>query len=148
MKQPPRANQEGFSLIEAMVAILILSVSLLGLAYLQAQGSKFNTSSYTRTQATLLASELMDQARLHGPANIDVTAANDCDTTSVDPSVEKRCWLDRVESTLPAGTAAVSVTGNAIEVTIGWVERNLREDPNAANPSAGINKELVWNLEI
>ena len=41
-------------MIEALVAILILAIGLLGLAFLQAQGLKFNTSAYARTQASIL----------------------------------------------------------------------------------------------
>ena len=53
----------GFSLIEVLVALLVLSIGLLGLAMLQIQGMRFTTDSYQRTQATLLAYDLMDRMR-------------------------------------------------------------------------------------
>ena len=44
---------KGFSLLEVMVALLVLSIGLLGLAGLQTFSLKFNHQSYERTQATL-----------------------------------------------------------------------------------------------
>jgi len=51
----------GFSLVEALVALLVLSIGLLGLALLQGQGLKFNTDAYLRTQATVLAYDIIDR---------------------------------------------------------------------------------------
>lgn len=59
----PRTRQRGFSLIEVLVAVLVLSIGLLGLALLQAQGLVFNSNAYYRTQATLLAYDMMDRMR-------------------------------------------------------------------------------------
>ena len=56
-------RESGFSLIEVLVALLVLSIGLLGLAMLQIQGLRFTTDSYQRTQATLLAYDLMDRMR-------------------------------------------------------------------------------------
>ena len=56
-------TESGFSLIEVLVALVVLSIGLLGLAMLQAQGMKFTTDSYQRTQATLLAYDLIDRMR-------------------------------------------------------------------------------------
>ena len=54
---------KGFSLIEVLVALLVLSIGLLGLAALQTTSLKYNTDSYTRTQATLLAYDIIDRMR-------------------------------------------------------------------------------------
>lgn len=55
------AAGRGFSLVEALVALLVLSIGLLGLALLQGQGLKFNTDAYLRTQATILAYDIIDR---------------------------------------------------------------------------------------
>jgi len=57
------AIPKGFSLIEVLVALLVLSIGLLGLAALQTTSLKYNTDSYTRTQATLLAYDIIDRMR-------------------------------------------------------------------------------------
>lgn len=58
-------NQGGFSLLEILVTVAVLSVGLLGLAMMQAQGMKFGTGAYGRTQASLLAYDLIDRMRVH-----------------------------------------------------------------------------------
>lgn len=82
-------RESGFSLIEVLVALLVLSIGLLGLAMLQVQGLRFTTDSYQRTQATLLAYDLMDRMRANkvgadaGAYCVTITApANPCSTTA------------------------------------------------------------------
>lgn len=58
-----KRGQGGFSLIEVMVALLVLAIGLLGLAGLQTLGLKFNTQSYQRTQAVLNAYDIVDRIR-------------------------------------------------------------------------------------
>lgn len=53
----------GFSMIELMVAVVVLSIGLLGMAALQAATLRNNQSANYRTQATNLAAELVDTAR-------------------------------------------------------------------------------------
>jgi len=53
----------GFTLVEVMVALLVLSIGLLGLAFLQGTGHSFNTDAYARTQATMLAYDIVDRMR-------------------------------------------------------------------------------------
>ena len=58
-----RFAMEGFSLIEVLVALFVLSIGLLGLAALQTTGLKFNHQSYERTQAVLQAYDIIDRMR-------------------------------------------------------------------------------------
>lgn len=58
-----RSSQHGFTLIELLIAVLVLSIGLLGLAALQAQSLRSNQSSYHRTQATILAYDMIDRTR-------------------------------------------------------------------------------------
>lgn len=63
MKAKMNRRQRGFSLVEVMVSVLVLSGGLLGLAFMQAQGMKFNAEAYQRTQATVLAYDIIDKLR-------------------------------------------------------------------------------------
>ena len=56
-------RQAGFSLIEVMVAVLVLGIGLLGFALLQTMTLRFTQSANYRTQATNLAYDLLDQMR-------------------------------------------------------------------------------------
>jgi type IV pilus assembly protein PilV len=57
------AEMRGFSLIEVMVALIILSVGLLGLAGLQASALRSTHKSYMRTQAGIAAMEMAERMR-------------------------------------------------------------------------------------
>lgn len=61
-------REQGFSLVEVLVALVLLSVGLLGLAGLQTRGVRDNHGAYMRTQATLCVKDLVDRMRANRPA--------------------------------------------------------------------------------
>lgn len=63
--------ENGFTLIEVMIAILVTSFALLGLAGLQVAGLRFNHSGYLRTIAAQQAYDMADRMR----ANIAAVSA-------------------------------------------------------------------------
>lgn len=65
MRRPPVTSQrqQGATLIEVLVALLVLSVGLLGLAGMQMTALKSNQSAYYRSQATVLAYDIIDRMR-------------------------------------------------------------------------------------
>ena len=60
----------GATLIEVMVALVILSIGLLGLASLQLTGISSNSSSEKRTQAAIVANDLIERMRAN-PAGVN-----------------------------------------------------------------------------
>lgn len=58
-----KTGAPGFSLIEVLVALLVLSIGLLGLAALQTTGLKLNHQSYERTQAVMQTYDIIDRMR-------------------------------------------------------------------------------------
>ncbi len=90
----------GFTLVEVLVTIVVVSIGLLGLAGLQINGLRANVSSETRSKATLLASDIVERMRANlagvdanAYSNIVVNAANCakpaniCGNTSDDDAV-------------------------------------------------------------
>ena len=53
----------GFTLIEVLIAMIVLAVGLLGLAGLQATSLRNNQSAYNRIKATQLAYDIADRMR-------------------------------------------------------------------------------------
>lgn len=68
-------RQDGFTLIEVLVGLIVLSVGLLGLAALQGQSQRATYSAYLRSQATTAAYDLVDRLR----ANATTAQADDYD---------------------------------------------------------------------
>ncbi len=89
---PDRFAQRGFSLIEVLVALLVLSVGLLGLAALQTTGLAFNHQSYERTQAVLQAYDIIDRMRANkSGTGGTINAAYDSVALGNQPTVPVDC---------------------------------------------------------
>jgi type IV pilus assembly protein PilV len=56
-----RASQSGFTLIEVMVAVLILLFGLLGMAGVQVRATQAEFESYQRRQALMLVQDMVDR---------------------------------------------------------------------------------------
>jgi type IV pilus assembly protein PilV len=108
----PRSSRRmgGMSLIEIMVAVLLISFSLLGLMSLQARALQFSVDSEDSTRAALLASELA--ATMWANNSVTVPAAQLLD------------WQARVANAaaagLPNGVGTVTVVGNTATINVQW----------------------------
>jgi type IV pilus assembly protein PilV len=67
------SRTRGFTLIEVLVSIVILSIGLLGIAKLMLFSSRSNDSAYLRSQATALAYEILDNMRANRQEAINKT---------------------------------------------------------------------------
>ncbi len=117
-------QQAGFSLVEVLVALLILSFGLLGLAGLQITGLQQNQGALHRTRATQLATSLIDCMRA-GSAASYVLALADAPPAPLFPAAtmpERNLigWMADIAATLPGGDASVDVNGGLVTVTIEW----------------------------
>lgn len=125
----------GFTLVEVLVALVVLSVGLLGLAALHLESLRASRTALLRTQAVLLAVDMTDRVR----ANRHPADAYDCAGPCVagaggNPvAVEDiAAWRSAVATTLPRGqavityTAAAAGTPTAYVVGIRWHEAGGR----------------------
>lgn len=82
----------GFTLIEVLIAVVILAGGLLGLAGLQATTLKNNQSAYLRSQATQIAYDMSDRMRSNRAGvtannyNDKAATNNDCVANSCTPA--------------------------------------------------------------
>lgn len=69
-RRPAAAHKlaAGFSLLEVLISLVILSVGLLGVAGLMSTTLKSNDSAYMRTQATVQAYSIIDRMRANNSA--------------------------------------------------------------------------------
>ncbi|HOB61103.1 MAG TPA: type IV pilus modification protein PilV [Candidatus Competibacteraceae bacterium] len=114
----------GFTLLEILVSIIILAVGLLGLASLQATSIRFNQSAYLRSQATVLAYDMIDRMRANIVAahngNYDIAVTDTAPTgTSQLTDIDRRQWRIAL-SHLPSGTGGITHSGDQFTVIVQW----------------------------
>lgn len=129
--------QSGFGLIEALIAVLVLAIGLLGLATLQAQGLRNNNSAYFRTQASIQVSSILDSMRVDlvaaraGSYNIgmrDNSADEECEDqqqVNLDSGgsiAQQRLydWKEMLREALPYGDGAISCNESGCSVAVRW----------------------------
>ena len=104
--------QRGFSMLEVMVAILVVAIGLLGLAGLMNAGLRNNQSSSAQSQAVWLAYDMLDRLRadrtvaLAGGYNVSMGSAPG---GSGFTNTELVGWRTLLANALPAGTGSVFV---------------------------------------
>lgn len=130
-------TQQGFGLIESLVALVVVSVGMIGIAALYGQGLSASRTALYRTQAVNLASDMADRIRLNrvaGAAYAGAAADNDCEpggaacTPAEMAAHDLFVWGGDLAQQLPSGAGAVTFTANVpptytIQVT--WQEVGL-----------------------
>jgi type IV pilus assembly protein PilV len=121
-------------MVEVLVALVVLSIGLLGVAALQLTSLRSNHGSAMRSQATFLAYDIIDRMRanragaLGGLYTIALGANGTAGTVAGDDLV---AWKQNIARTLPAidnaGVAvpadgSVTRNGEIFTVTIRWAD--------------------------
>ncbi len=102
-------NAKGFSLIEALVSLLILSVGLLGVAGLQIYAIHYTQISYQHTLVNIQAVDMVERMWTH----------------LAEPLSELNAWQNLNQDSLPGwqGTVvAVANQPNSYVITILWAQ--------------------------
>jgi type IV pilus assembly protein PilV len=149
------AKNNGFTLVEVLVALVVLAGGLLGLAALQATSLRNTQSAYNRSQATQLAYQMADRMRANvanagllatsayvgavpGAAIANCTAAAGCTPAQMAQN-DLFEWNQDIDNALSAnatGTIAAVPVGapTGFTITINWDDDRLNgvdaNDPN------------------
>ena len=148
MSQQPNytlRREAGFTLMEILVAVFVLSIGLLGMAGLQINGMNSTKSAQSRTLATFAAYDIIDRMR----TNTDGVSGGDYDSVSCSSSGSlPSCissgtgcstadlasydiydWCTNYVDTLPDGSATVSKSGNVHTIAVNWTEASDADNP-------------------
>jgi len=167
---PKFMRSRGFTLLEVLIAVLIFTLGLLGVAGLMVLSIRTNHSAYLRTQASFLAQSMVDRMRsnvgwandYNGTYDIDTAGAGTCTGGICPPSAivtrDTEIWSGQLTTLLtPDATATIDCNGTYGEsatargsgtepfdgicsMVITWSEADLSR---TATPSAG-KQTFAW----
>lgn len=144
----PIQHSKGLTLIEVLIALLVLSVGILGLATLQTASLNFNNSASQRTQATVLAYDMADKMR----ANRQAALAGDYDIALEDPppacaapnavgtvaAQDISSWRMALACRLPLATGSIARAGDQVTLVVQWDDSHGREAPLQFQVTTGL----------
>lgn len=150
------AKQRGLSLIEVLIALLVLGFGLLGLAMMQTLSVRYSQSANYRTQALNLAYDLLDQIRANRALSAQFAKINKDSFAGqtgqgctrplryVSPQASAERWKCQVRAALgPAAYADVSQTDGNIRITISWSDARSGVGSVEAAVAGGANGRIA-----
>lgn len=109
-----RLSNKGFSLIEILVAVVVLSLGMLGIAALQMTAIRFNQSAQSRTQVTSLANDIIDKMRANPAFLASYTQAVPANATA---NTDVTNWKLALTNVLGANATGAIAGPNAVDQT-------------------------------
>lgn len=139
MKKSLLKFQRGVGLIEVLVTLLIISTALMGLAALQARALQYNQGSYFRSQANIMAADLLDRLRIYTSAKDVWTKPIGSDglpVMDIDAGKDIGRWQTAIKNNLPGGnsTLACVLETRVCTATITW--NNLNDSGQASDETS------------
>ncbi|MBI5611490.1 MAG: type IV pilus modification protein PilV [Gammaproteobacteria bacterium] len=147
-----RRTARGFTMVEVLVAMVVIAIGLLGLAGLQASGLRFSGNSALRTQALLLSQDIIERMRANPPlatdpspyaaygvasatafaalpaapaTNCGATACTPADLAAYDLVTWKNAIVNRLHATSAGTSATVAITPNSPAAGVHTVDITL-----------------------
>lgn len=122
---PTRRLDQGFSLVEILVSLVIVALGLIGVAKLQSTSLLSNTDAYYASLASFLSYEMAERIRVNpnGTSNYAVVmstlpptsvdcVANQCSASNM-ARFDVQQWIDVLNNSLPEGAGAITYSGGA-----------------------------------
>jgi type IV pilus assembly protein PilV len=147
-------NQRGVSLIEVLVAVLIFSIGMIGVAGLLVMATRSNHTAYLRTQAAFLAGNMVDRMSANPvgvwmgsydstsyPVSASTAANNDCSAGCTPDALaqsDQRAWSRQLKTFLPQPQARITcVKSSAGYTPATWVPPSSSTSPSAPVATPG-----------
>ncbi len=165
------AQQSGMTLIEVLIAFVILAIGMLGIAGMLLISSKANNSSYAKQQAVQCIYDIFDKIRANNQTAINgsynISNINSSGTPILPPAPAVMCnqspcsstqlaaydtwyWLTYDVTRLPSGSGSISSApapgtgGNTlITVTVQWDDSLAQNLVGASSAPAAANPNYV-----
>jgi len=146
----PIPGDRGFTLIEVMVTLAVLSLAALGMASLQTVALRTNSHALLESQAATLAQDVIERIRANPTGDYTTTFADpnpvatptscngltaDCDAVAMAQhdlmdwkcslgvvAMSSACAVRSIAGQLPDGDGSITVAGNTYTISIRWFD--------------------------
>ncbi|WP_319795858.1 type IV pilus modification protein PilV [Marinobacter manganoxydans] len=122
-------KESGFSMIEVLVALLVLAIGLLGVAGVQLLSMQQTANSTLRSEATLYAQTAADRVRANGGDVLD-----SADLAQLEANMQQVLGAD--------SDLQISVSADVAQITVQWTERDPFSDSGSATQTLTMNASL------
>jgi type IV pilus assembly protein PilV len=160
--------QAGFGLIEAMIALVVLSVGMLGIAGLYVESLRTSKTALTRTVVVSMVNDMAERIRANrtgrgayalavgtAPATLGCVVTNNC-TAAMLAQDDLARWVQSVQAALPrradnsaASTEVIYTAGattavpDQYRITVSW-----REPGQGADYSYSVTVQIIPGVAI
>ena len=130
MQLTDKNRQQGLTLIESMIALLVISIGLLGIAALQLTSMQQNSSALHHSKAVWVGYDMADRIRANVSRFADYAGIDSVNSYSQDcmsgpcnnaqlVTSDAEEWARKLQE-LPAGRGTVAGNANRLLVTVMW----------------------------
>lgn len=145
-----KIRQRGVTLIEVLVALLIMCIGLLGAAAIQLNALKYTDSSSISSQASFVAYDMMDRIRANS-TNVSQYALANLAAAPTAGNLASAVTQDRFDFgtnvTAIGGTgASIVVNGFVVTITISWDDTRAASAVTMSGSSDNTNNTRTFTL--
>jgi type IV pilus assembly protein PilV len=165
-------HSRGFSLLESLIALIVLSIGLIGASAVQVSTLKFGQVSAQRSSAASQIASITDRmrsnlagVRMVTPYRFEQTwsaipnaipAAVNCTTQCGFAQIAQRDlneWLTQLNQVLPNGRGVITATTTAAvaerwQITVMWEEKDLISDSGSTGMKSGCPAAVAAPAEV
>ena len=144
--------QQGLTLIEILVTVLVLAIGMLGMAAMQSTSIKLSYESYLRTQASLLSYDLIDRIRANSgevyllnlnevPSRVVCVGENvNCNPRDL-VRADLYAWYQNAIAIFPDSQFELTEFNNDYVLRISWLDRYEQDEKQ------GEAEQFIFNFE-
>lgn len=154
-------SQAGFSLIEVMVTLVILSFGLLGVSSLLVKGISNSSASESMAKASLLVAGMADQIRVAENPNEYLRHYDDSMPKPLSTSIalaDMNRWLKSLDAQLPQGDGEITRDGSTVVIGVRWSnclgtlseseKKDCRKKTALASKSKSTFKSITYEVRL
>ncbi len=174
LRRKPPVQQQGLTLMEVLVAMLVMAFGLLGIAALQTTTLKYQLGSTQRSHIAMLLGDYAERVRANlaqAPGEVNASPylleaeswadmsssalpSPTAQCTGTDAASRARCdmaqWRTSVRQLLPGGVAVVSGSASqGIQVTFAWRDKDFDDQlPECSADDTGMDAQFCCPAEL